>query len=232
MASYLSPVFINGEINEVFNANEMNHISDDLASNLIYYAKLSLNNIFTGSLNAFVNINVLGSINGIGSDVFSLVEYLPNVIQTLTNISNENGVTVIEDDFQVDRMTSLGNINSNGSVVGHDLLAKTMLVDEVYCRRIKSESLELNMPLTPLVYIHVNGKTRAIMNSELVFVIFGVNDVSGTFDILPNCRMTFYDAKSKVIFSFINAESKMIYNQVVNVLGAYKLGISYKGVEI
>jgi len=81
----------NGNISPIFNLNNF-YQANDYASkaDLLSYANLYTANFFQ-YLNTFTNgLNFYGSINGITSDIFSYIAYIPNIIFELTNFSYDS----------------------------------------------------------------------------------------------------------------------------------------------
>ena len=79
----------NGNISPIFNLNNFSK-SNESKADLLSYANLCTANFFQ-YLNTFTNgLNFAGAINNISSEIFSYIQYLPNIIFELTNFSYDS----------------------------------------------------------------------------------------------------------------------------------------------
>ena len=106
----------NGNISPIFNLNNFYQANDYASkSDLLSYANLYTANFFQ-YLNTFASgLNFSGSINGITSDIFSYIAYIPNIIFELTNFSYDS----VNNSTNITRNTyfETNSINTNLNVV-------------------------------------------------------------------------------------------------------------------
>jgi hypothetical protein len=142
----------NGNISQIFNLNNF-YKSNDYASKADL---LSYGNLYTAKffqyLNTFTNeMNFAGAINGITSDIFSYVAYIPKIVFELSNFSydSSNNSTNITGNTFFETTSINTNLNVGSSlnvdrILSQEMLSNTIQVNDLSCKTLKLNNRVFN----------------------------------------------------------------------------------------
>jgi hypothetical protein len=210
----------NGNISQVFNLNNF-YKSNDYASksDLLSYANLYTSNFFQ-YLNTFTNgLNFAGAINGISDLVFSYVQYLPNIISDIRNISydeindstNITGNTYFETS-SINTNLNIGNQLNVNNILTQEMLSNTIQVNDLNCKTLKLNNRMFNEIIG---FVYLNSISLPIQKSNLInnFNITPINTMY--FTIKNGYRIDIVDVNNNILFSFVNTSEDFIYYQQI-----------------
>jgi hypothetical protein len=163
----------NGNISPIFNLNNF-YQANDYASkaDLLSYANLYTANFFQ-YLNTFTNgLNFYGSINGITSDIFSYIAYIPNIIFELTNFSYDsvNNSTTISggswfENSSIEKNLNIGNQLNVTNILTQKMLSNTIQVNDLSCMRINMNG----QTFTEIIgFLYINSISLPLQKSNLI----------------------------------------------------------------
>ena len=137
--------------------------SNEYASkaDLLNYANLYNANFFQ-YLNTFASgLNFAGAINNISSEIFSYIQYLPNIIFELTNFSYDsvNNSTNITGNTYFETSSINTNLNVGSSlnvdrILSQEMLSNTIQVNDLSCNSNHLLELYLITFLEIIFYLH------------------------------------------------------------------------------
>jgi hypothetical protein len=210
----------NGNISQVFNLNNF-YKSNDYASksDLLSYANLYTANFFQ-YLNTFTSgLNFAGSINGISDLVFSYIQYLPNIISDIRNISydeindstNITGNTYFETS-SINTNLNIGNQLNVTNILTQEMLSNTIQVNELNCRNLKLNNRVFN---EIIVFLYINSISLPLQKSNLInnFNITPINTMY--FTVKNGYRIDIVDVNNNILFSYTNTSEDFIYYQQI-----------------
>jgi hypothetical protein len=210
----------NGNISQVFNLNNF-YKSNDYASksDLLSYANLYTANFFQ-YLNTFTNgLNFAGAINGISDLVFSYVQYLPNIISDIRNISydeindstNITGNTYFETS-SINTNLNIGNQLNVNNILTQEMLSNTIQVNDLNCKTLKLNNRMFNEIIG---FVYLNSISLPIQKSNLInnFNITPINTMY--FTIKNGYRIDIIDINNNILFSYTNTSDDFIYYQQI-----------------
>lgn len=209
-----------------FNSSDFNYnYSFVMIGDLLSYANVARINVFS-NINYFTDIFV-NSINGLSKDVF---QYLLNIHQDVqefmdiesnktTKLNYNNGVTSINDNFYVDRLSCPYTINTN------KLISDTIVANTIKCKNVIYENNEVVG-----IYIYYNNNTIPLKRSNLCTSL-GIGG-NFTFTINSNFMIKIVDSSNNCIYQFDNNTDDFIYNKIVNLNLPYKINVYYNYIQL
>ena len=210
----------NGNISQVFNLNNF-YKSNDYASksDLLSYANLYTANFFQ-YLNTFTNgLNFAGSINGITSDIFSYIAYIPSIISDIRNISydeindstNITGNTYFETS-SINTNLNIGNQLNVNNILTQEMLSNTIQVNDLNCKTLKLNNRMFNEIIG---FLYINSISLPLQKSNLInnFNITPINTMY--FTIKNGYRIDIVDVNNNILFSYTNTSDDFIYYQQI-----------------
>ena len=210
----------NGNISQVFNLNNF-YKSNDYASksDLLSYASLYTANFFQ-YLNTFTNgLNFAGNINNISSEIFSYIQYLPNIISDIRNINydeindstNITGNTYFETS-SINTNLNIGNQLNVTNILTQEMLSNTIQVNDLNCKTLKLNDHLFNEIIG---FFYINNISLPLQKSNLInnFNITPINTMY--FTIKNGYRIDIVDVNNNILFSFVNTSDDFIYYQQI-----------------
>jgi hypothetical protein len=210
----------NGNISQVFNLNNF-YKSNDYASksDLLSYANLYTANFFQ-YLNTFTSgLNFTGSINGITSQIFSYIQYLPNIISDIRNISYDelNYSTIINvnswfETSSINTNLNIGNQLNVTNILTQEMLSNTIQVNEFNCRNLKLNNRMFNEIIG---FLYINSISLPLQKSNMInnFNITPINTMY--FSVKNGYRIDIVNVNNNISFSFVNTSDDFIYYQQI-----------------
>ncbi len=208
---YISPIF---NLNNFYKSNDYASKSD-----LLSYANLYTANFFQ-YLNTFTNgLNFAGAINGITSDIFSYIAYIPNIIFELTNFSYDsvNNSTNITANTYFETTSINTNLNVGSSlnvdrILSQEMLSNTIQVNDFSCKTLKLNNRMFNEIIG---FLYINSISLPLQKSNLInnFNISPINTMY--FSIKNGYRIDIVDVNNNILFSFVNTSDDFIYYQQI-----------------
>ena len=210
----------NGNISQVFNLNNF-YKSNDYASksDLLSYANLYTANFFQ-YLNTFTSgLNFTGAINNISSEIFSYIQYLPNIIFELTNFSYDsvNNSTNITANTYFETTSINTNLNIGSSlnvdrILSQEILSNTIQVNDFSCKTLKLNNRMFNEIIG---FLYINSISLPLQKSNLInnFNITPINTMY--FTIKNGYRIDIVNVNNNILFSFVNTSDDFIYYQQI-----------------
>ena len=210
-----------GTISEVFNLNYFYHVYDYATkADLLSYANLYNANYFQ-YLNTFANgLNFNGSLNGISSEIFSYVAYIPNIITELTNFSYDsvnNSTNIIGNSYfetaSIETNLNIGSSLNVDTLLNQKMIANTIQTNEINCLYLKIN----NQTYTEIIcYIYLNGITLPLQKSNLISN-FNIQSITTFYFTLKNGnRLDIVDANDIILYSYTNTMDDFVYYQCIN----------------
>jgi hypothetical protein len=215
MTSYAKPI-LDPENNmaETFNLNYFNFNTGYVTfADLLNYANLHITNTFYASNVFAVDVDVQGNLNGVAYKFYQYIQYLPNIITELTNITYEkktNTTYIYENTFFYD--TAINNNLVVPNINVNNITNLSLATDSV-----NTKTLTLNN--TPFidtsVYLYINNLTFPIIKSTPIqsFNVSQINSMAIT--IKPNYRADVVDTNNVILYSITNTTDNYIYNQTI-----------------
>ena len=208
---YISPIF---NLNNFYKSNDYASKSD-----LLSYANLYTANFFQ-YLNTFTNgLNFAGAINGITSDIFSYIAYIPNIISDIRNISYDeiNDSTNITGSSWFETSSINTNLNVGSSlnvdrILSQEMLSNTIQVNDFSCKTLKLNNRMFNEIIG---FLYINSISLPLQKSNLInnFNISPINTMY--FSIKNGYRIDIVDVNNNILFSFVNTSDDFIYYQQI-----------------
>jgi hypothetical protein len=208
---YISPIF---NLNNFYKSNDYASKAD-----LLSYANLYTANFFQ-YLNTFTNgLNFAGAINGITSDIFSYIAYIPNIIFELTNFSYDsvNNSTNITANTYFETTSINKNLNVGSSlnvdrILSQEMLSNTIQVNDFSCKTLKLNNRMFNEIIG---FLYINSISLPLQKSNLInnFNISPINTMY--FSIKNGYRIDIVDVNNNILFSFVNTSDDFIYYQQI-----------------
>jgi hypothetical protein len=164
-------------------------------------------------------LNFAGAINNISSEIFSYIQYLPNIISDIRNISFDeiNDSTIINGNLWFETSSINTNLNIGSSlnvdrILSQEMLSNTIQVNELNCRNLKLNNRMLN---EIIVFLYINSISLPLQKSNLInnFNITPINTMY--FTIKNGYRIDIVDVNNNILFSFVNASEDFIYYQQI-----------------
>ncbi len=210
----------NGNISPIFNLNNFYQANDYASkSDLLSYANLYTANFFQ-YLNTFTNgLNLAGAINGITSDIFSYIAYIPNIIFDIRNISYDeiNDSTNITGNTYFETSSINTNLNAGNSlnvdrILSHEMLTNTIQVNDLSCKTLKLSNRVFNEIIG---FLYINSISLPLQKSNLIsnFNITPINIMH--FTIKNGYRLDIVDVNNNILFSLVNTSDDFIYYQQI-----------------
>jgi len=210
----------NGNISQVFNLNNFYKSNDYVSkSDLLSYANLYTANFFQ-YLNTFTNgLNFAGAINGITSDIFSYIAYIPNIIFELTNFSYDsvNNSTNITggswfENSSIEKNLNIGNQLNVTNILTQEMLSNIIQVNDLNCKTLKLNNRMFNEIIG---FLYINSISLPLQKSNLInnFNISPINTMY--FTIKNGYRIDIVDVNNNILFSFVNTSEDFIYYQQI-----------------
>ena len=208
---YISPIF---NLNNFYKSNDYASKAD-----LLSYANLYTANFFQ-YLNTFTNgLNFAGAINGITSDIFSYIAYIPNIISDIRNISYDeiNYSTIITGSSWFETSSINTNLNVGSSlnvdrILSQEMLSNTIQVNDFSCKTLKLNNRMFNEIIG---FLYINSISLPLQKSNLInnFNISPINTMY--FSIKNGYRIDIVDVNNNILFSFVNTSEDFIYYQQI-----------------
>jgi hypothetical protein len=195
------PILFN--LNNFYNNHQYVTISD-----LLNFANIYSSNIYK-YIQIFSNgIQFYQSINGISDTVFSYVQYLPNLIFELTNLSYDetNNSTNITGStyFSQTSIDTICNIGSNLNV--DSILSQKLLTNIIQTNDLSCTDLKINgkIYIDTICFIYLNNISLPIQKSNLISN-FNINPITSFyFTLKNNYRIDITDIDNNILFSYTN----------------------------
>jgi len=208
---YISPIF---NLNNFYKSNDYASKSD-----LLSYANLYTANFYQ-YLNTFTSgLNFYGSINNISSEIFSYIQYLPNIISDLRNISYDeiNDSTNITANTYFEKTSINTNLNIGNqlnvtNILTQEMLSNTIQVNDLNCKTLKLNNRVFNEIIG---FLYINSISLPLQKSNLInnFNITPINTMY--FTIKNGYRIDIVDVNNNILFSFVNTSEDFIYYQQI-----------------
>jgi hypothetical protein len=209
-----------GNISPIFNINTFHHANDYASkADLLSYANLYNANYFQ-YLNTFANgLNFNQTINGISSEIFAYVAYLPNIIFELTNFSYDsvNNSTHIIGNTYFQTASIESNLNIGSSLNVDTILNQKMISNDINANSLSVKRLVLNNQIyyEAVCYIYLNGITLPLQKSNLISN-FNIPSITTFYFTLKNgVRLDIVDANDIILYSYTNTMDDFVYYQQI-----------------
>ena len=208
---YISPIF---NLNNFYKSNDY-----VLKSDLLSYANIYTANFYQ-YLNTFTNgLNFAGAINGITDEIFSYIQYIPNIISDIRNISydeindstNITGNTYFETS-SINTNLNIGNQLNVNNILTQEMLSNTIQVNDLNCKTLKLNNRMFNEIIG---FVYINSISLPLQKSNLInnFNITPINTMY--FTIKNGYRIDIVDVNNNILFSFVNTSEDFIYYQQI-----------------
>lgn len=192
---------------------------------LLDYANLKINNVFRGFNKFNGSIQVVGFINDVSAEVFSYINYIPNIIMTLTNISyNElNDTTTIENKLICDDVESQTVVTKYVSSTTSNIT--NINVDRIYTQETKANVIKAKVIQCDQLKTKDNIKMFLHVNYAFTFPLITNVTMSNVYSgvvsnlritLMPMCIAKFYDANNVIIHQENNVSQDVKYNIDIN----------------
>jgi len=210
----------NGNISPIFNLNNF-YQSNEYASkaDLLSYANLYNANFFQ-YLNTFANgLNFAGAINGITSDIFSYIAYIPNIIFELTNFSYDsvNNSTNITGGSWFENSSINTNLNVGSSLNVDTILSQKMISNTIQVNDLSCKTLKLNNHVFNEIigFIYINSISLPLQKSNLISN-FNIQSITSLYFTLKNgYRIDIVNINNSILFSYTNISNDYVYYQQI-----------------
>jgi len=172
-------------------------------------------------------LNFAGAINGITSDIFSYITYIPNSIFELTNFSYDsvNNSTNITGNTFFETSSINTNLNVGSSlnvdrILSQEMLSNTIQVNDLSCKTLKLNNRVFNEIIG---FLYINSISLPLQKSNLIsnFNITPINIMN--FTIKNGYRIDIVDVNKNILFSFVNTSNDFIYYQQIPYNSKYNL---------
>ena len=208
----------NGNISPIFNLNNFSK-SNESKADLLSYANLCTANFFQ-YLNTFTNgLNFAGAINNISSEIFSYIQYLPNIIFELTNFSYDsiNNSTNITGNTFFETTSINTNLNVGSSlnvdrILSQEMLSNTIQVNDLNCRNLKLNNRTFN---EVVAYFYINSVSLPLIKSTLMSEFGSITLYTLHFSIMQGYRLDCIDVNNVILFSYTNTTDNFIYFKLI-----------------
>ena len=223
MSFVVKPNLLNpqAEISPVFNLHTFyNNHQYVTISDLLNFANIYTSNIYK-YIQIFSNgIQFYQSINGISDTVFSYVQYLPNLIFDLSNLSYDetnNSTNITESTYfsqtSIDTNCNIGSNLNVDSILSQKLLTNIIQTNDLSCTDLKING---KIYIDTICFIYLNNISLPLQKSNLISN-FNINPITSFyFTLKNNYRIDITDIDNNILFSYTNITSDYIYYQMIS----------------
>jgi hypothetical protein len=164
-------------------------------------------------------LNFAGAINGITSDIFSYIAYIPNIIFELTNFSYDsvNNSTNITGGSWFENSSINTNLNVGSSLNVDTILSQKMISNTIQVNDLSCKTLKLNNHVFNEIigFIYINSISLPLQKSNLISN-FNIQSITSLYFTLKNgYRIDIVDVNNSILFSYVNTSSDFIYYQQI-----------------
>ena len=189
-------------------------------SDLLNFANIYSSNIYK-YIQIFSNgIQFYQSINGISDTVFSYVQYLPNLIFELSNLSYDetNNSTNITGSTYFSQTSIDINCNIGSNLNVDSILSQKLLTNIIQTNDLSCTDLKINgkIYIDTICFIYLNNISLPLQKSNLISN-FNINPITSFyFTLKNNYRIDIIDIDNNILFSYTNITSDYIYYQMIS----------------
>ena len=210
----------NENISPIFNLNNFYHANDYASkADLLNYSNLYTANFFQYLTTFGSGLNFAGSINGITSDLFSYIAYIPNIIIDLTNFSYDsvNNSTNITggswfENSSIEKNLNIGNQLNVTNILSHNLTANIIQVNKINTKNLKINNRVFNEIIGVL---YINSISLPLQKSNLISN-FNIQSITQLYFTLKNgYRLDLVYVNDQILYSYTNTSSDFIYYQQI-----------------
>ena len=164
-------------------------------------------------------MNFAGAINNISSEIFSYIQYLPNIISDIRNISYDeiNYSTIITGSSWFETSSINTNLNVGSSlnvdtILSQKMLSNTIQVNDLNCRNLKLNNRTFN---EIVAYFYINSVSLPLIKSTLMSEFSGITIYTLHFTIMSNYRLDCIDINNNILFSYTNTTDNFIFFKLI-----------------
>ncbi len=164
-------------------------------------------------------MNFAGAINGITSDIFSYIAYIPNIISDIRNISYDeiNDSLNITGNTYFESSSINANLNVGSSLNVDRILSQEMLSNKIQVNDLNCRNLKLNNRIFNEVvgYFYINSVSLPLIKSTLMSEFSGITIYTLHFNIMSNYRLDCIDMNNVILFSYTNITDNFSYFKLI-----------------
>lgn len=157
----------------------------------------------------FTSLNFTSLINGITTEIFSLLEFLPDALNDIQYINVVNEETFISSNTQIDNLIVPDTVNTN-AIVTNQITTPNIFVENIKCSNISSQQLKVK----GCIYNPILGAINSLPIISGLYLFSDLHLTSSTYllTLLPGYSFKVYNSDGILVYKVNNDSEKVIYN--------------------